>query len=367
LAILESSAFTDGIETTMRPKFLIYISFFALAALTIIWLFHRTVISKPTGTQSVVETQASVPATNAIPQIDAALNTETVPQKPIPPISKEEITIASNKAVVSRDAQLQQVVAAKNVPVNFYGKVVDQDNTPIPGVRVTMNVRHSEYEVSSGIVSTFPKADILTDPYGRFEWKGDSGDIIEVESITKEAYELEPNTKRDYAASSGGLESPVVFKMWNTNTHEQLITGDKNFQIVPDGRTYLIDLIKDTITESGNGDLKVWVLEKALTDGAFEWSCEVDAVNGGLLEETDSYSSMFSAPSGDYVPSFQLRQQFKGDPRGESGERRFYLTLKNGTEFGRMAIEIYAPYNDHVPGLIRLQYAINPSGSRILR
>jgi hypothetical protein len=325
------------------------------------------VIPKPTGTQAVAETQESAPATNAIPQIGAGLNTKTAPQNTIPPISKEETTMASNKAVVSRDAQLQQVVVAKNVPVNFYGEVIDQDNKPIPGTHVIMNVRHSEYEVSSGIVSTYPKADVLTDIDGHFEWKGGSGDVIEVESITKEAYELEPNTKRDYAASSGSLERPVVFKMWNTNIHEQLITGDKNFQIVPDGRTYLINLTEDTIAESGNGDLKVWVLEKSLTDGSYEWSCEVDVVNGGLLEETDSYSSMFSAPSSDYVPSFQLRQQFKGDPRGESGERRFYLTLKNGTEFGRMAIEIYAPYNDHVPGLIHLQYAINPSGSRVLR
>lgn len=351
----------------MRPKFLIYISLFVLSALAIVWLFHRNVTPKPIGTQAVVETQESAPETNAIPQIGTTPNTETVPQKLIPPVSKEGITIASNKAVASRDTQLQQVVVAKNVPVNFYGEVIDQDNKPIPGTRVIMNVRHSEYEVSSGIVSTYPKADVLTDIDGRFEWKGGSGDVIEVQSVTKEAYELEPNIKRNYAASSGSLESPIVFKMWNTNIHEQLVTGDKNFQIIPDGRPYLIDLTKDTIADSGSGDLKVWVLEKTLTDGSYEWSCEVGTINGGLLEETDSYSSMFSAPLGDYVPSFQLRQQFKGDPRGESGERRFYLTLKNGTEFGRMAIEIYAPYNDHVPGLIRLQYAINPSGSRVLR
>jgi hypothetical protein len=32
-----------------------------------------------------------------------------------------------------------------------------------------------------------------------------------------------------------------------------------------------------------------------------------------------------------------------------------------------MTIQIYAYYNRDTPGLIRVQYAINPKGSRILR
>ncbi len=32
-----------------------------------------------------------------------------------------------------------------------------------------------------------------------------------------------------------------------------------------------------------------------------------------------------------------------------------------------MSINLIAPFNDQTPGLIRLSYAINSSGSRILR
>ena len=45
----------------------------------------------------------------------------------------------------------------------------------------------------------------------------------------------------------------------------------------------------------------------------------------------------------------------------------FYLLLRNGREYGRMSINLFAPYGRLHPGLIRLSYAINPSGSRILR
>jgi hypothetical protein len=68
-----------------------------------------------------------------------------------------------------------------------------------------------------------------------------------------------------------------------------------------------------------------------------------------------------------YTPFFRSRQQIKGGQRGQIGEHQFYLKLKNGQEYGQMSIDLHAPFNNQTPGLIRLSYAINPSGSRILR
>ena len=76
---------------------------------------------------------------------------------------------------------------------------------------------------------------------------------------------------------------------------------------------------------------------------------------------------MYQAPTDGYIPSFQLKQQIKGGQSGEIGDRLFYLKLKNGQEYGQMAIDLYAPWNSQIPGMIRLSYSINPSGSRILR
>jgi hypothetical protein len=166
----------------------------------------------------------------------------------------------------------------------------------------------------------------------------------------------------------GSIESPVVFKMWSTNVHEQLITGGQSFHIVPDGRPYVIDLAKGTIAESGDGDLKVWIKYAAevVRGQTYDWSCEIDAINGGLLEEPLG-TAMYVAPAEGYIPVFQLQQQIKGGQSGSIGTRRFYVKLKNGQEYGRITIELDAPYNDRVPGMVRIQYALNPSGSRILR
>jgi hypothetical protein len=70
-------------------------------------------------------------------------------------------------------------------------------------------------------------------------------------------YELEPNRPHGFGTFSGSLTTPVIFKMWSTNIHQQLIGRDTKFQIVPDGRSYFINLTDGTIAESGRGDLKV--------------------------------------------------------------------------------------------------------------
>ena len=198
------------------------------------------------------------------------------------------------------------------------------------------------------------------------------GLILIVSVILVITFLLRPVKQSDYCphtfgASSGSIENPVVFKMWSTNIHEQLITGNKSFEIVPDGRPYFINLADDTISESEGGELKVWIqyTNQPVRGQIYDWSAEIDVINGGLLE-SDSYS-MFSAPADGYVPSFVWKNQIKGGQRGSIGERRFYLKLKDGQEFGQMSIGLYAPFNNQTPGLIRLSYGINPSGSRILR
>jgi hypothetical protein len=157
--------------------------------------------------------------------------------------------------------------------------------------------------------------------------------------------------------------------MWSTNIHEQLITGEKKFHIVPDGRAYFINLTDGTISESGEGDLKVWVKrpDQIAYGKRYDWSCEMDAINGGFLQETDANSSMYSAPADGYVSLFQFEQKIGSGWGDSTGTQRFYVTLKNGQEYGRISIELYAYYNNQIPGMIRLSYVINPSGSNILR
>ena len=344
----------------MRPKFLICIIVLVLVFCVILFSWpskqHKVTSELP---QKVNQSTANIPA--AIAKTNSATQTASLSLTNLPS------TINDRK---KPPEVFQQYVEGKNSQLQFYGQFVDRDGNPLSGVKIKVAIRQW-YVPMPGISyadARIIQMEKISDDSGRFELKGEKGDSFDITSIQKDGFEVEPGL-RTYGAVSGSFENPVIFRMWKANIHEQLITGERKFQIVPDGRPYVIDLNRGTIAESGSGDLKVWVkYTNQVARGQFyDWSCEIDCINGGLFEENNLSSPMYLAPTVGYVPEFQFQQQIKGGQYGSSGKRRFYITVKNGQEYGRITIELFAPYTDEIPGLVRLQYAINSSGSRILK
>jgi hypothetical protein len=342
----------------MRVKILIPILLLALVIFILVHNKHE-VLKTTTVTETAQATNQSLPSkTNVVPQNNAH-NSATAPVSAQKLLGKPDRTPEG----------FQKYIDSKNSPIEFYGKVIDQDSNAISGAKIKIGIRQW-YVPIPGVLNEegrFIDLEQISDVNGRFEFHGATGDDFGV-IITKEGYELEQN-KYGSGPKAGTYDNPVIFKMWSANIHEQLIIGKKAFQIVPDGRAYFIELTAGTISESGTGDLKIWVNRPAqITYGQrYDWSCEIDAINGGLLQENDHNSSMYSAPLDGYVPSFQFEQKIGSGWGDTTGPQRFYITLNNGQKYGRIVIELYARYSDQIPGLIRLSYAINPSGSRILR
>ncbi len=350
----------------MRPRFLlITLLFVAVILVVALWLRPVKQITAQTSTeQKAIQSasSATVIANNTSQNASsqpAAVSTQTV-----------------NPKVESNEEKTERVVREANAPyetpIMFYGRVIDQDSNSLSGAKIKASVlyEHMFMPNTSGdypITNNITRFDKETGMDGNFQITGITGRNVDIDSLQKDGYELESGLPQVFGASSGNLENPVIFKMWSTNIHEQLISGDKKFQIVPDGRPYFINLTDGTIAESGGGDLKVWVKrpDQIIYGKRYDWSSEMDVINGGLCQ-SDSYS-MFSAPTEGYLPLFQFEQKVGSGWGDSTGEKRFYVMLHNGTEYGWISIELYAYYNNQIPGLIRLSYAINPSGSRILR
>ncbi len=344
----------------MRPKVLIPALIILLILLALVRWRHSnppTANSEPVVVSAV---QSNSPASE--PKNGNENNSAVIPSA--------STSTPQNQIKVDRNnpESIRQYLLSQNVPIQFYGKVVDQDNNPLSGVSVKGEALHVKVIVPApwGDQDEIIPISKETDSNGRFEVQGVTGRGLVIESIHKDGYDPEP-WQHSSDAVGGSFENPIIFKMWSTNIHEQLITGNKNFEIIPDGRPYFIDLTKDEISQTESGDLKVWIKYPLQTEfgKTYDWSCEIDVNNGGLQQ--DDSSSMFSAPADGYVPTFSLQKQIRDGERGSIGDKKFYIMLNNGKVFGRMQIDLIAPFNVGIPGLIRLSYAINPSGSRILR
>ena len=211
----------------------------------------------------------------------------------------------------------QRYVNEHNKAVVFYGQTVDQDGKPLPGVDIKAVVRHWTMPVPFLAGTDDIPMGRVTGPDGHFELNGATGDCLYMETIHKDGYEREPG-EHTFGSVGGSSGQPVVFKMWSTNVHEKLISGEKKFPIEPDGRPYMIDLAKGTIAESGAGDLKVWIkyTTNVVRGQIYDWSCAIDVISGGLLEEFNLNSAMYVAQQMDTRPVFISRNKLKVDKTG---------------------------------------------------
>jgi hypothetical protein len=274
-------------------------------------------------------------------------------------------------------AMVETILLENYKPQDFYGKVIDQDGKPLGDV--SANAEITLNDGSYGGINR-KKYSTSTDSNGLFEFTGLHGAGLGV-MISKPGYENEWRNDA-YKGPDGGRSTPTdrtIYRMWSTNIHEALITGTQKFEIQPDGKPHFINLTDGTISDQEGGDLKVWIqyTNHVVQGQLYDWSAGIEVIKGGLLEVSQAAMNsgflddftipMYVAPENGYVSSFQHGGQIKGGQRGEIGNRYFYLLLNGGKEYGKMGVNLFAPYNNKIPGMIRLSYAINPSGSRILR
>lgn len=276
------------------------------------------------------------------------------------------------------NSTIRSALESRNKLVEVWGKVVDQDGAALEGVNVKAEIGHFVWPPEEHPNGVYTNLEFNTDVSGQFHIRDDSATGVYV-ALQKEGYEQESSKGYPMETGGGDIANPIVFRMWSTNIHERLITGNKSFEMLPDGRPYFISLSDGTISESAGGDLKVWIryTNQVESGHLYDWSAGIEMVKGGLFEvQQQAINSgfleeppfpMFSAPKDGYTSSFSVQQKVRGGQSGEIGNRFFYIFLRDKNEYGRVSINLEAPSGRLHPGLIRLSYTINPSGSRILR
>ena len=309
------------------------------------------------------------PQTQTSSQTNAALRAANTPTQSAQPTGQPAVAPAQNPFNTApptpeqRAETLRQALEQKNVPIDFYGRVIDQDSNSVSGASVKVYIRH--WKLTDDAVSEPIRTDKITDADGRFEIHGVTGDAVDIEAMQKPGYELSPKFSHSAGPASGSADNPVVYQMWKTGEKAQLVSGNKFWGIVPDGRPYTIDLLLGTKSESGtaSGDLRVAVSRppNVSRKDLYDWSFKITPIDGGILETTDEF--MYQAPDNGYAPEYEFQLKASDTNWTHRVKKDFYVRSRG--RYGRINVEVIARYQNE--GVFSVGYAVNPAGSRNLQ
>lgn len=344
----------------MRKRILIYLGIF-LVGLPFLFLHdNREGIPKADTTNSV-QFNHSQKTTNLAQKVGASFD----PQE-----EKASSTIAKSEEV------FQQVVDEKNTQIDFYSKVIDQNDNPLSGVRVKMNVRQW-YVKSFALLDAdahFLRFETITDADGLFSILGTKGDVISLESIEKEGYELSSKAINGFNYVRGETvysDKPAIYKMWKKGIPAKLVTFHKATRVPYDGTPMIFDLLKGKKSTDTNAqsDIRVTLTRNPLkrplgSKEKYDWTADLEAIDGGIIASDDEF--MYLAPEIGYQPRLEMRMMRTNVDWTPNWSVSFYLKSRGGQCYGQISVEFMTDSSEATTGFT-ITSALNPDGSRNLQ
>jgi len=214
------------------------------------------------------------------------------------------------------------------VEISFYGRVLDQDNDPVPDAKVVV----SWTDLSNRGTSL---RELVTDGRGDFSLSGVHGKHLLIRSIEKRGYELATTNRNEfeYAAFfdenyyTPDAKNPVVFRMHKKLDAEPLIVVSNKLRI-PESGIVAVDL------KSGRLDGEDVLIE--LPDNSDptgkKWRAKVRVPSGGVQVASNEFSVI--APESGYQPELTIDQDTPQPAGFQSGSLykggKFFVKTASG-------------------------------------
>lgn len=259
-----------------------------------------------------------------------------------------------------------QLRTPENIPITFYGKVIDQNGSPVVGAKVDFEVGIDHYELNTSEEKNYT---VESDQNGNFTLTNAFGAGFDL-SIGKTGYELSQKALRSYVYTVGNIfhpdsNNPVVFKMWKKQGKEKLTHSAWRGKVACDETTNQFDLI--TGHPSANGGLEIACSRIPLTlppasSKPFDYKFQIAILGGGIQQTEDEFT--YLAPESGYLPNLTFEQK-AGDPKWNGRlPQEFYIKTVDG-HYGTLFIEWGDGFRQS-PLPLKWDCSINPSGSRNL-
>jgi len=268
---------------------------------------------------------------------------------------------------------LRAIANLANRPIEFFGLVLDQDGKPVPGVKISLQVRLMKEPRPGAIGDLFEDIATLSDGNGLFSLADSKGSVLTVKALEKEGYEpSSKTTNRSYrywdnenVRFKPDAARPEVFRMWKNAGAETLVRKGISSPLRYDGTASTFDLLDDE--KASRGDIRVTLLRnpQQITFGQrnYEWTLALESLDGGLIESNDE--QMYLAPADGYQPKLVIHMP--PDASNWTDEKIFnvYLKLRGGKQYARAEIKALVG-SDRATTPFYITSYVNPTGSRNL-
>ena len=321
----------------------------------------------------------SRPEANPLPQAVVTLTNRQLVEQPAQPQAVEnqqtlntaKTTTVPPTAVASAELSSEsngidsRLLARWQVPIEFYGKVVDENTNPVAGVNINFN--WSELPERGGERTS----DVLSDSEGLFSLQGKRGASLTV-SFGKKGYYSSLRGQRTFNFTLGpdvispDPQNPIIFKLKKKVAQEPLMRltgamiGPRQYQLDTKGTPTDISFYTGKRTSQGAGQFRVayWMdVPQDPKQQQFDWHCQVTVPGGGLQMTTEELP--FTAPEQGYQESIEIGSNTNA--WSDRLEQNFYVHLADG-KYGRVKFSLVCGGNP----FFGVEALINPSGSKNL-
>ena len=210
----------------------------------------------------------------------------------------------------------QRVLAHWQRPIDFYGKVVDENTNPVAGASISFAWSETPTEEGEQRTNT------QTDAEGLFSLQGKYGPSLEV-WVSKQGYYSSHNGQWGFSYAHSNEKyapdslNPVIFLLHKKGQGTELITSDNGMRpnvairVPKDNTPMRMDFFQKQASATGQLEISQ---SKPPWQGATNWSFRLSIPDGGLVENQDEFQ--FEAPEVGYQPTVEY-DFTKAKPTGQ--------------------------------------------------
>lgn len=247
------------------------------------------------------------------------------------------------------------------LPINFYGRVVDENELPIAGAKAWFQWSDLSSEGAS-------EAEVTSDGDGFFSLVDKRGNGVSVR-VTKTGYHTPQQGNRfrfenarfwDANYHEPDLDNPVLFHLRKKGEAQPLIVGEATPRMSRDGTPVRLDFMrKGVLSSSGQLEIATWLYKDDYAPRFFDWRAKLLISDGGFREHNDEFP--FAAPEDGYEPQVEWIMAANAPDWKRIITKNYYFRFGSPPKYGRMEVRI-----NGASQVVNVNYWLNPSGSHNL-